>query len=112
MELLPNVLLYGAVWSQERRREINRVRMCCTRNDAGACLWGGMEPRQPEGESMDANGIKAALWLANDAYPVVLVSESIKGETIIHLGPMSVPSIVSIPIGDVEIEWLGGHVFP
>ena len=65
---------------------------------------------------MDANGIKAALWLANDAYPVVLVSESIKGETIIHLGPMSVPSIVSIPIGDVEIEWLGigagGHPEP
>jgi hypothetical protein len=75
-----------------------------------------MEPRQPEGESMDAKGIKAALWLANDGYPVVLVCESSKGETIIHLGPMSVPSIVSIPVGDVEIEWLGigagGHPEP
>ena len=65
---------------------------------------------------MDAKGIKAALWLANGAYPVVLVCESSKGETIIHLGPMSVPSIVSIPVGDVEIEWLGigagGHPDP
>ena len=65
---------------------------------------------------MDAKGIKAALWLANNAYPVVLVCESSKGETIIHLGPMSVPSIVSIPVGDVEIEWLGigagGHPEP
>lgn len=56
---------------------------------------------------MNAKGIKAALALANDGYPVVMVCESSKGDSIIHLGPMSVESIASIPMDDVEIDWLG-----
>ena len=67
---------------------------------------------------MDTKGIKAALWLANDAYPVVLVCESSKGETtIVHLGPMSPASVATLSLDCMsEVEWLGigagGHPEP
>lgn len=66
---------------------------------------------------MDAKGIKAALWLLDNGYDVVAIGTSIKGESVIHMDPLPLPSITRLAqdVG-MDIEWsilgVGGDPLP